>query len=66
LPGDGGNARERPSGRAARARRRDASNGEVERMSETDVIRAFLDGAELSEAALRTSGKQLFFKGPDC
>ena len=32
-------------------------------MSETDVIRAFLDGGELSEAALRTDGKQLFSGG---
>jgi hypothetical protein len=32
-------------------------------MSQMDVIRAFLDGGELSEAALRTNGKQLFSAG---
>jgi hypothetical protein len=32
-------------------------------MSELDVIRAFLDGGELREAALRTDGKQLFSGG---
>ena len=32
-------------------------------MSDTDVIRAFLDGGELSESALRTDGKQLFSNG---
>ena len=32
-------------------------------MSEMEVIRAFLDGGELSEAALRTDGKQLFSAG---
>ncbi len=32
-------------------------------MSEMDVIRAFLDGGELCEAALRTNGKQLFSAG---
>jgi len=63
LPGKRRNAREQPLGWAARARRRDVSNGEVERVSETDVIRAFLDGGELSEAALRTDGKQLFSNG---
>jgi hypothetical protein len=32
-------------------------------MSDMDVIRAFLDGGELSESALRTDGKQLFSNG---
>ena len=32
-------------------------------MSEMDVIRAFLDGGELSAAALRTNGKELFSAG---
>ena len=32
-------------------------------MSEMDVIRAFLDGEQLCEAALRTNGKQLFSAG---
>ena len=32
-------------------------------MSERDVIQAFLDGGELSEASLRTDGKRLFSAG---
>ena len=32
-------------------------------MADMDVIRAFLDGKELNEAALRTNGKQLFSDG---